>query len=171
MGAMLPLVVLTAVLQISTVLVAVLTLVWHQTRTVDRLRDEVRRDHGHLLKLHAKATRQARKDNSRLRGELTAANNGLREELTAANNGLREEFTAAHGRLWDLYGKLWDTVIENGRKLDRIEGFLGIGMPEPAAGQAPGAAFTSLPSERQLRESQPQEPQPGAPQAGTAEDE
>ena len=69
------------------------------------------------------------------------------------------------------YGKLWDTVIENGRKLDRIEGFLGIGMPEPAAGQAPGAAFTSLPSERQLRESQPQEPQPGAPQAGTAEDE
>ena len=157
---MLPLVVLTAILQISTVLVAVLTLVWHQTRTVDRLRDEVRSDHGHLLKLHAKATRQARKDNNRLRGE-----------FTAANNGLREEFTAAHGRLWDLYGKLWDTVIENGRKLDRIEGFLGIGMPEPAASQAPGAAFTSLPSERQLGESQPQEPQPGASEAGTAEDE
>ena len=157
---MLPLVVLTAILQISTVLVAVLTLVWHQTRTIDRLRDEVRSDHGHLLKLHAKATRQARKDNNRLRGE-----------FTAANNGLREEFTAAHGRLWDLYGKLWDTVIENGRKLDRIEGFLGIGMPEPAASQAPGAAFTSLPSERQLRESQPQEPQPGASEAGTAEDE
>ena len=171
MGAMLPLVVLTAVLQISTVLAAVLTLVWHQTRTVDRLRDEVRSDHGHLLKLHAKATRQAHKDNNRLREEFTAANNGLREELTAANNGLREEFTTAHGRLWDLYGKLWDTVIENGRKLDRIGGFLGIGMPEPAAGQAPGAAFTSLPSERQLRESQPQEPQPGAPQSGTAEDE
>ena len=168
---MLPLVVLTAILQISTVLVAVLTLVWHQTRTVDRLRDEVRSDHGHLLKLHAKATRQARKDNNRLCGEFTAANNGLREELTAANNGLREEFTAAHGRLWDLYGKLWDTVIENGRKLDRIEGFLGIGMPEPAASQAPGAAFTSLPSERQLGESQPQEPQPGASEAGTAEDE
>ena len=97
--------VLSAVLQISTVLVAVLTLVWHQSRTVERLRKEVRSDHRRLLKLHNKATRQAREDNEKLRREFTKANN------------------------------------KTSRKLDRIEGFLGIGMPELAAGRVPGAAF------------------------------
>ena len=126
--------VLTAVLQVSTVLVAVLTLVWHQTRTVDRLRKEARRDHRHLLKLQAKATRQARKDNEKLRAE----------------------FTASHD-------KLWDVVIENGRKLDRIEGFLGIGMPELAAERAAGSAFGPTPPGP---EDQLEEPQAGADEDG-----
>lgn len=118
--------VLSAVLQISTVLVAVLTLVWHQTRTVERLRKEVRRDHNRLLKLHAKSARQARKDNDKLRAE----------------------FTASHH-------KLWDAISGAIRKLDRIEGFLGIGMPAPAAGRAPGAVFgAALPR----AEDQPREP-------------
>ena len=105
---------LSAVLQVSTVLVAVLTIVWHQTRTVDSLRREVRSDHKHLLRRHTKATRQARKDNERL----------------------RREFMMSHG-------KLCDAVIQNSRKLDRIAGFLGIGMPEAAAGRALGATRRS----------------------------
>ena len=129
--------VLTAVLQVSTVLVAVLTLVWHQTRTVDRLRKEARRDHRHLLKLQEKATRQARKDNEKLRAE----------------------FTASHDKLETSHNKLWDVVIENGRKLDRIEGFLGIGMPELAAERAAGSAFGPTPPGP---EDQSQEPQAGA---------
>ena len=118
--------VLSAVLQISTVLAAVLTLVWHQTRTVERLRKEVRRDHNRLLKLHAKSTRQARKDNDKLRADFTASND-----------------------------KLWDAMSGAIRKLDRIEGFLGIGMPAPAAGRAPGAAFGAAPPRT---EDQPREP-------------
>ena len=129
--------VLSAVLQISTVLAAVLTLVWHQTRTVERLRKEVRRDHNRLLKLHAKSTRQARKDNDKLRAD-----------FTASNDKLRAEFTASHDKLWDaMSGAI--------RKLDRIEGFLGIGMPAPAAGRAPGAAFGAAPPRT---EDQPREP-------------
>lgn len=124
--------VFTAVLQVSTVIVAVLTLVWHQTRAVERLRREVRSDHSQLLKLHAKATRRARKDNDRLRAE----------------------FVSAHQRLWDA-------MIQNSRKLDRIEGFLGIGMPESAAGRAPGAALRASrqPSEHPSQERRPREPQ------------
>ncbi len=125
--------VLSAVLQISTVLVAVLTLVWHQSRTVERLRKEVRSDHRRLLKLHNKATRQARKDNEKLRREFTKANN------------------------------------KTSRKLDRIEGFLGIGMPELAAGRVPSAAFGVSHPRREdpsaVAEDEPQELQPDDPQS------
>ena len=136
--------ILSAVLQISTVLLAVLTLVWHQTRTVERLRKEVRRDHRRLLKLHNKATRQARKDNEKLRREFTKDNEKLRREFTKANN-------------------------KNSRKLDRIEGFLGIGMPELAAGRVPGAAFGVSHPKREdpsaATEDEPQELQPDDPQS------
>ena len=160
--------VLTAVLQVSTVLVAVLTLVWHQTRTVDRLRKEVRGDHNHLLKLHAKATRQARKDNEKLRRDFTEANSEMRREFTEANSELRREFTESNSRLASAYNKLWDAIVHNSRKLDRIEGFLGIGMPEPVADRAPGAALRAThptpadspeASRDALQEPRPQEPQ------------
>lgn len=126
--------VLSAVLQIATVLVAVLTLVWHQTRTVERLRKEVRGDHNRLLKLHAKSARQARKDNDKLRAE----------------------FTASHD-------KLWDAIAGAIRQLDRIEGFLGIGMPELAAGRAAGATFGA--AHRRV-EDQPGEPAREQPRTG-----
>lgn len=130
--------VLSAVLQISTVLAAVLTLVWHQTRTLDRLRKEVRSDHSHLLKLHTKAARQARKDNEKLRREFTKANN-----------------------------KLWDAIVQNSQKLDRIGGFLGIGMAELAAGRAPGAALGVSHTRREdpsaATEDEPQERRPEDP--------
>ena len=131
--------VLSAVLQISTVLVAVLTLVWHQSRTVERLRKEVRSDHRRLLKLHNKATRQARKDNERLRREFTKANN------------------------------------KTSRKLDRIEGFLGIGMPEFAAGRVPGTAFgvshpgREDPSAATEDEPQARRPEDPPPEAGESD--
>ena len=113
--------VLSAFLQVSTIMVAVLTLVWHQTRTADTLRNESRRDHQHLLKLHAKAAWRARKDNE----------------------------------------KLWNAVIRNTRKLDRIEGFLGIGTLEPASGRAQGAALASHRRSEELPEAPenpPEEP-------------
>ncbi len=129
--------ILSAVLQISSVLLAVLTLVWHQSRTVERLRKEVRSDHRRLLKLHNKATRQARKDNEKLRREFTKANN------------------------------------KNSRKLDRIEGFLGIGMPQLAAGRVPGAAFGVSHPKREdpsaATEDEPQERRPEDPPSEAGE--
>ena len=136
--------VLSAVLQISTVLLAVLTIVWHQTRTVERLRKEVRSDHNRLLKLHNKATRQARKDNEKLRREFTKANNKMR-----------------------------GAIVQTNRKLDRIDGFLGIGMPGLAAGRAPGAAFGVSHPRREdpsaVTEDASQERRPGDPQSEAGE--
>ena len=44
-------------------------------------------------------------------------------------------------KLHDKFDKLRDVVVDNGQRLARIEGFLGIGMPA-AAGPAAGAAAT-----------------------------
>ena len=69
--------------QVVTVALAVVAIIWHQQRTIDKLRDDTDR--------------------------------GL-EKLGAA-------------------------VVANGERLARIEGFLGIGMPETAASKAAGATL------------------------------
>ena len=69
--------------QVVTVALAVVAIIWHQQRTIDKLRDDTDR--------------------------------GL-EKLGAA-------------------------VVANGERLARIEGFLGIGMPDAAASKAAGATL------------------------------
>lgn len=88
------------IVQTVTPVLVVLTIIWHQTRSVDKLRDD----------------------------------------LTHANDKLRDDFTGA-------LGELTKEVAENGQRLARIEGFLGIGMPKEAAERAAGA--TILPADRQ----------------------
>ena len=82
--------------QTMTLVLAVLAIIWHQTRSTDKLRDD----------------------------------------LTQANDKLRDDFTGA-------LGELTKEVAENGQRLARIEGFLGIGMPKEAAERAAGAAVLS----------------------------
>ena len=60
--------------------------------------------------------------NDSLREESSTANRQLREESSKALGQLREEFSKALGQLRDI-------VTENGQRLARIEGHLGIGMP------------------------------------------
>ena len=69
--------------QVVTVALAVVAIVWHQQRTIDKLRDDT--DRG--------------------------------------------------------FEKLRIEVASNGERLARIEGFLGIGMPEAAASNAAGATW------------------------------
>ncbi len=76
---------LDAVVQLVTVLVAALAIVWHQQHNTDKLRED--------FNIH-------------------------RQEL----NKLREDSNAAHHQLRE-------GINENGQRLARIEGFLGIGMP------------------------------------------
>lgn len=71
--------------QVVTVALAVVAIIWHQQRTIDKLRDDTSRG---IAKLSA-------------------------------------------------------DVAANGQRLARIEGFLGIGMPEAAASKAAGAASPS----------------------------
>ena len=70
-----------ALVQVVTVALAVVAIIWHQQRTIDKLRDDT--DRG--------------------------------------------------------FEKLGAAVVANGERLARIEGFLGMGMPDGAASKAAGA--------------------------------
>ncbi len=62
------------------------------------------------------------RSNDTLREQFNASNRQLREELNTSHQQLREELNTSHQQLRD-------GIIENGQRLARIEGFLGIGMP------------------------------------------
>ncbi len=82
--------------QILTVLVAVLGIIWHQQRSIEKLRDD-----------------------------FTKAIDGVRDDFNRAVDGLRED----HNGLRQDFNRLREEVVNNGQRLARIEGFLGIGMP------------------------------------------
>ena len=80
--------------QVVTVALAVVAIIWHQQRTTDKLRD------------------------------------GTSQAIDKLRDGTSQAI-----------GKLGAGVAANGERLARIEGFLGIGMPEAAAPkQRPGEA-------------------------------
>ena len=95
---------LDTIVQLVTVLVAAMAIVWHQQRGNDTLRGEFNTS------------------NQQLRGEFNTSNQQLREELNTSNQQLRSEFNTS-------LRQLNEAVAENGQRLARIEGFLGIGMP------------------------------------------
>ena len=95
-----------AAVQVATLVLAVLAIVWHQQRSTDKLRDDFNR-----------------------------SIDKLRDEFGRSIDKLRDEFNGLRGE-----------VAENGRRLARIEGFLGIGVPTAAANDAPGASLAPEPS-------------------------
>ena len=56
-------------------------------------------------------------------------------------------FMAMLAILWHQQRAILKQLGENGERLARIEGYLGIGMPLAAAAEAPGAALAHKPSE------------------------
>ena len=56
----------------------------------------------------------------------------LRAEIIRVETGLRAEFSSEIGGVRTEMGELRAQVAENGERLARIEGFLGIGIPDPA---------------------------------------
>lgn len=52
-------------------------------------------------------------------------------------------FMAMMAMLWHQQRSILKKLSENGERLARIEGFLGVGMPEPAASQAPESALAA----------------------------
>ena len=56
-------------------------------------------------------------------------------------------FMAMLAMLWHQQRAILRKVGENGERLSRIEGFLGIGMPATAAAKAPGADLARKPPE------------------------
>ncbi|MXZ54408.1 MAG: hypothetical protein F4Z34_14615 [Acidimicrobiaceae bacterium] len=88
-----------------TVALAVVAIIWHQQRTIDKLRD---------------GTSQSI---DKLRDGTSQSIDKLRDDT---DRGL---------------AKLGAAIAANGERLARIEGFLGIGMPDAAASRAAGATL------------------------------
>ena len=55
-------------------------------------------------------------------------------------------FMAMLAMLWHQQRAILKQLGENGERLARIEGYLGIGMPAAAASEAPGAALAATPA-------------------------
>ena len=153
---------INGITQLATLLVSVLAIIWHQQRSIDKLRRATREDNRELR-------REFREDNRELcrelRREFRRESRKLRADLDKDNKHLR----ADHGELRRAFQRLADSVADNGRKLARIEGFLGIGMPAAAAAGAPGAelAATSKGAPGEPFGAPPRDsPGDGAPQSG-----
>ena len=112
---------LDAVVQLVTVLVAALAIVWHQQHNTDKLREDFNAANHQLREDFNVANHQYRQDLNKLREDSNAAHHQHRQDL----NKLREDFNASHHQLRE-------GITENGQRLARIEGFLGIGIPTVA---------------------------------------
>ncbi len=88
------------IVQLVTVVVATMGIVWHQQHSTNQLRSEFRED-----------------------------NRQLREDFNTANRELREDFGGEFKSLREDHNALRDAVAQNGQRLARIEGRLGIGIP------------------------------------------
>lgn len=62
----------------------------------------------------------------------------LRDEIAGVETSLRDEIADLETSLRNEIADLRDEVSENGQRLARIEGFLGIGVPGDGLGPAPG---------------------------------
>ncbi|MXW74519.1 MAG: hypothetical protein F4Z58_00560 [Acidimicrobiaceae bacterium] len=89
-----------AIVQLVTIVVAAMGIVWHQQHSTNQLRSEFRED-----------------------------NRQLREDFNTANRELREDFGGEFKSLREDHNALRDAVAQNGQRLARIEGHLGIGFP------------------------------------------
>lgn len=85
------------------IVLGVFAIIWNQQQTTDSLRTELRAD---IIRLETE----------------------LRAEFSNEIDGLRTEM----GELRAEIGELRVQVVENGQRLARIEGFLGIGIPDAA---------------------------------------
>ena len=102
---------LMPVAQLIAVVLAVFAIIWNQQQTTDSLRTE-------------------------LRDEIADVETALRTEI----GGLRTEIGGLRAEFSHEIGALRAQVVENGERLARIEGFLGIGTPDPAPEEAHSAA-------------------------------
>ena len=100
------------------IVLGVFAIIWNQQQTNDNLRTELRTEIAAL-----------RTEMGELRAEFSNEIAGLRaefsNEIAALRTELRTEFS-------DEIGGLRVLVVENGQRLARIEGFLGIGIPDSA---------------------------------------
>ncbi|WP_419553112.1 hypothetical protein [Candidatus Poriferisodalis sp.] len=172
---------LSALAQVGTMVLAALAIVWHQQRSNDKLRDDMSaqitgvRDElrGEITGVRDELRDELRGEIGGVRDELTGVRDELRDELRGEIGGVRGEIIGVRDELRDELrgeiggvrdeltgvrdelGTVRSIVVENGQRLARIEGYLGIGMPSEAATAAAGARVAQqakLPSTEEASE-------------------
>ena len=127
---------MTALAQVLTMVLAAVVIVWHQQRTADKMRAEFRTEIAGL---------DARID--QLRVELTEKLDQQRVEFDTKLDQQRVEFDTKLDQMRVEFTARFDLiqaeVAASSQRLARIEGFLGIGIPEEVAGAAAGARFAA----------------------------
>ena len=102
---------LMPIAQLLAVVLGVMAIIWNQQQTTDNLRTE-------------------------LRTEITAVETRLRADMASLETRLRADMASLETGMASLRSEtaeLRAEVRSNGQRLARIEGFLGIGIPEDAA--------------------------------------
>ena len=121
---------LSALAQVGTMVLAALAIVWHQQKSNDKLRDDMRIEISGV-----------RSETSKMRTEQGVMHGEL-DVMRSEQGVMRGELGEVRGELGEVRGELGTLrliVTENGQRLARIEGYLGIGMPSEAATAAAGA--------------------------------
>ena len=99
--------------QLFAVVLGVFAIIWNQQQTTNDLRSELRGDIRHV--------------ETTLRGEMEALRVELRGEMEALEIELRGEIDELRAEIDELR----DEVVAIGQRLARIEGHLGIDVPDP----------------------------------------
>ena len=139
---------LIPIAQLVAVVLGVFAIIWNQQQTTDSLRTELQTQiTGVETELRAEITGLE----TELRSEITGLENRLRAEIVRVEEELRAEIIRVEDELRaeivrvedELRAEIADVrvqVTENGQRLARIEGFLGIGTPDPAPEEPEHAA-------------------------------
>ena len=107
---------LLPIAQLVAIVAGVLGIIWSQQTSIDNLRAELTADINRV--------------ETTLRAEFSAEIGGLRTELSAEIDGLRTEIGGLRTELSAEIDGLRAEVAENSQRLARIEGHLGIGIPD-----------------------------------------
>ena len=109
---------LIPIAQLLAVVLGVFAIIWNQQQTIGSLRTELTADINRVETTLTADINRVETGLDELRTELTA-------EINRVETGLRTELG---GAIEELHAE----VSNNGQRLARIEGFLGIGMPDEA---------------------------------------
>ena len=103
--------------QLVAIVLGVFAIIWNQQQSINSLRTELSAEISSV--------------ESELRAEIVGLRTELRAEIRRVETELRAELSTE-------IGGLRAEVAENGQRLARIEGFLGIGTPDADATASPG---------------------------------
>jgi len=126
---------LVPIAQLVAIVLGVFAIIWNQQQSIDSLRTELGAE---ILRVESELRAEILRLETGLRAEISRVESGLRAEILRLETGLRAEISGVESGLGAEIGGLRADVAENGQRLARIEGFLGIGAPDADATARPG---------------------------------